>query len=128
MATSQGPYDHASYLTRQNVYLGRTTAGAAGTNCQMGFPVSNMRIRAVAYTVITPTTSVSTMTILAGTGSIGTIVLTSAGAALTVSTSADLNTTIAQGTTLSIKNGTDATGVGSITVEYSIDPASVFTA
>jgi hypothetical protein len=126
-ATSQGAYDHPSYITRQQLFIGRTVAGAAGTSCQVGFPVSTMRIRNVAFTVITANTSVTTNTVLAGTASIGTIVVTSAAAANTISTSGDLNYTLTQGTALSIKNGTDATGVGSIMVECSIDPASVFT-
>jgi tellurite resistance protein TehA-like permease len=126
-ATSQGAYDHPSYITRQQIFLGRTIAGAAGTSCQVGFPVSAMRIRNIAFNVITANTSVTTNTVLAGTTSIGTIVVGSAAAVNSVSTSGDLNYTLAQGTVLSIKNGTDATGVGSIMVECAIDPASVFT-
>jgi hypothetical protein len=126
MPTTGGNYDNPSFLVRQQIFLGRTIAGASGTSCQIAFPVSNMRIRAVALNVITAGTTTDTYTVQAGTTSIGQIII-GTGAANTVTTSSDLNTILTNGTTLNIKNGTDATKVVSVTVEAHIDPAAVWT-
>lgn len=121
---AQGAYDHPTYLTRQMLMLGRTTAGANGTSCQVAFP-SAMRIRNVAVMVITAGTSTDTVTIQNGTTSIGNIVL-GTGAALTTATSSDLNSTLAVGTSLNIKNGTDATRVIQVTAEAHLDQGASF--
>lgn len=126
----QGNYDHPSYITRQQICLGKTTAGANGTSLITALsPVSNMRVRAVSATVITAGTSAGAgncAIILNGTTSIGQINL-GTSAAGTVVASSDLNTTISSGTALAIKNGTDATGVCQVTVEAHLDPSTTWT-
>lgn len=126
MATTQGNYDNPSYLVRQQIVLGRTTAGANGTSCQFAFPVSSMRVRAVGVTVITAGTSTDTMTFQNGTASIGSLVI-GTGAAMTVSTSSDLNAALTAATAFNVKNGTDATRVVSVVAEMHIDPAASWT-
>lgn len=126
MATTGGNYDNPSFLVRQQLILGRTTAGSAGTGCQFSFPVSNMRVRAIALTIITAGTSTDTMTVQAGTTSIGAIVI-GTGAAMTVTTSSDINGTVTNGTALNLKNGTDATRVVSAVAEVHLDPAASWT-
>lgn len=124
-----GNYDHPSYLTRQMVTLGKSVAGANGTSCYKAFPTANMRIRNVAAVVVTAGTSSGSghqAIILNGTTSIGSIAL-GTSAIGSVSTSGDLNTTINAGTAISVKNGTDATGVYDIVAEMYIDPASGWT-
>ena len=123
---AQGNYDHPSYLTRQQIFLGRTVAGANGTSCQIGFPVSNMRIRTVGLNVVTAGTATDTVTFQAGTSSIGSLVMPNP-AANTVVVSTDLNFTLAQGTNFNVKNGADATRVVSVVLEAYIDPASTWT-
>jgi hypothetical protein len=124
---AQGNYDHPSYLTRQQFLLGRTVAGAAGTNCYFATPASNWVVRKVSAIVVTAGTSVTTNTILNGTTSIGTIAVTSAAAAGSVFTSADLNTLITAGTAISFKNGTDATCVVQVVAEANLDVAATWT-
>lgn len=122
-----GPYDHASYLTRQQIRLGKTTAGASGTSAYAAFPASNMRIRNIAAVVVTAGTSTNnTLTVLNGTSSVGAIVL-STNAIGSIGTSGDLNITVGTNTTLSIKNGADATGVAEVVAEGYVDPASGWT-
>lgn len=126
-ATQGGAYTHPSYLTRQQINLGKSTAGASGTSCYFSTPVSNFRVRNVAAIVQTAGTSVTTNTILNGTTSIGTIVVTSAAPAGSVFTSGDLNATVTSGTALSFKNGTDATCVVQVVAECYLDPSAVWT-
>ena len=124
---SAGNYTHPSYLTRQQINLGKSVAGNAGTSCYFSTPVSNFRVRNVAAIVQTAGTSVTTCTVLNGTASIGTIAITSAAAAGSVFTSGDLNTTVTAGTALSLKNGTDATSVVQVVAEIYLDPAATWT-
>ena len=124
-----GPYDHPSYLTRQMIPLGKSVAGANGTSCYKAFPTANMRIRNVAAVVVTAGTSATSgnkCILLNGTTSIGEIVLGTSAAGV-IGTSGDINATITAGTTLSCKNGTDATGVYDVVAEMYIDPASGWT-
>lgn len=121
---AQGSYDHPSYLTRQMVSFGKSVAGANGTSCYRGFP-SNMRIRNVTGCPTVAGTSATTGhvgIVLNGTTSIGQVVL-GTNAVGVIGTSGDLNTTITAGTAVSIKNGTDATGVAEYVAEMHIDPA-----
>jgi hypothetical protein len=123
---AQGNYDHPSYLTRQMVQLGRTTAGATGTSAYFG-AVSNFVVRKVALTVQIAGTAATTSTVLSGTTSIGTIAITSAAVAGTVFTSADLNTLVTAGNALSIKNGADATHVVQAVAEAYLDVQATWT-
>lgn len=122
MAT--GSYDHPSFLARQQLFVGRTTAGANGTNCQTGW-ASAMRVRTVTATVITAGTATDTVVFLNGTTSVGQIVF-GTQAALTVVTSSDVNSTVAVGTTFSYKNGADATRVVAVVYEATLDPAATW--
>lgn len=120
----QGPYDHPSYLTRQALCLGLTTAGNGGTSLRKSFP-NDMRIRNISATVQTAGTSASpghALTVRNGTTSIGLLALGTATQNGTV-TSGDLNFTLPKGSVLNFLNGTDATGVADVVVEAHLDPA-----
>ena len=120
---SQGNYDHPTYLTRQQLALGRTTAGAAGTSLQKAF-TNDMRIRNVSALVITAGTATThNLTVRNGTTSVGLITL-STSTALTVTTSGDLNYLLPKGSVLNVLNGADATGVADVTVEAHTDAQS----
>lgn len=124
----QGNYDHPSYLTRQMIALGKSVAGANGTSCYKAFP-SNMRVRNVVGCPTIAGTSATTGhkgIVLNGTTSLGEVVLGTNAVGVTGS-SGDLNSTITAGTALSIKNGTDATGVAEFIAEMYIDPAGSWT-
>lgn len=124
---AQGNYDHPSYITRQLVPLGNTTAGANGTSCRTSFPIA-MRIRNASVTVVTAGTSATTgnkVDIYNGTSSIGSVTLGTNTAGY-VGTSGDLNSTLAVGTVLACKNGTDATGVANVMLEMHIDQSGTW--
>lgn len=140
MATTGGPIDHPSYLTRQQHSMGQSTAGANGTSCIRGFP-SNVRIRNVSAAVVVAGTSATTGheaiiyclgtcttfnskgvgTQGTSTTSLGVIALNTQAVGY-VGTSGDLNAEINQGSIIFAKNGTDATGVFSLTAELYLDP------
>jgi hypothetical protein len=146
---AQGNYDHPSYLTRQAIGLGVSTAGANGTSGGHAF-ISNMRLRKVAVTVRTAGTSATTgnslnlmclgtylsgyatgltgtaLTTTTGTNTLAQIALGSTGA-LTVTTSTDINVNILAGSVLFYKNGTDATGVCDAIAEMYLDPQATWT-
>ena len=137
----QGNYDHPSYLTRQQINLGKTTAGSAGTTILYSPTVSNMRIRQVAAAVVVAgtntgaNTSAGSVTLFAystntgatGTASIG-IITPGANARLTpASLSGDLNYTLNTGFVLGAVNGTDAQLSVQLTAEMYIDPSSTWT-
>ena len=144
---AQGNYDHPSYLTRQTIGLGVSTAGANGTSGGRAF-ISDMRIRNMIAVVRTAGTSSGTgnsaivlcigtsitgynlvpqvLTTNTTTATVGTIALGSQ-AALTTGTSGDRNTVIKAGSVLAMKNGTDATGVYDVTLEAYIDPSGTWT-
>jgi hypothetical protein len=146
---AQGAVDHPSYLTRQAISLGITTAGANGTSGGFSF-ISDMRIRKVSATVRTAGTSagsgnqvqllcVGTCYTGFSTGAMGTAITTNTGtttlgfvalgstAAYTVTTSSDFNVRLQAGSTLVMKNGTDATGVAAIVMEAYLDPSATWT-
>lgn len=136
-----GNYDHPSYLARQQVSLGRTTAGANGTSPNAKAFTNNQRLRNVTAVVGTAGTSatsgnqviigcVGTCTQFGTTGvgtvgtattTLGTIVL-GTSTANSVATSGDLNVCLNAGAVLYLKNGTDATGVAEVTAEMHVDP------
>lgn len=142
---AQGNYDHPSYLTRQVIGMGVSTAGASGTSGGRSF-ISDMRVRKMSVCVRTAGTSAgagnscnlmavgtivtgynsTSLTTSTGTNTVGTVALGSTGA-FTVTTSTDMNTLIKAGTVLFIKNGTDATGVCDSNVEGYIDPSGTWT-
>ena len=146
---NQGNYDNPSYLTRQQINLGVTTAGANGTSTPFGF-ISDMRIRKAALTVKTAGTSSGagngviflcvgtcitgfstgvgfTLTTNTGTTTILAITALGSGTANTSVASADMNTRIQAGSVILCKNGTDATGVAQVTLEAYIDPEASWT-
>ena len=123
----QGNYDHPSYLTRAFFGPLTTVAGANGTSLSFVAP-QDIQIRGLSATVVTAGTSAgagNSVFILSGTTSVtnssvslGTNTAGSAGVATTV----DLNTKVSKGGLISLKNGTDATGVARVTIEYNIAP------
>ena len=116
---AKGNYDHPSYLTRQQICLGSTVAGNAGTSAQFA-ALSDMNLRNVIAVVQTAGTSTNNIAkIYAGTSSLGQIALSTSAIGST-GTTGDLNTKITQGTVLSIVNGADATGVARVTIEANI--------
>jgi hypothetical protein len=146
---AQGNYDNPSYLTRQQIQLGNTTAGAGGTSGGFSF-ISDMRIRKASFTVRTAGTSSGsgngvillcvgtcitgfstglgfTLTTNTGTTTICAITALGSGTAQTCVTSTDCNTRIQAGSALYFKNGTDATGVANVTIEAYIDPEGSWT-
>lgn len=146
---AQGNYDHPSYLARQQISLGTTTAGNAGTSQGRAF-ISDMRMRKAIATVRTAGTSSgggnavniicigtyvtgyssgligTALTTSSGTNTVGTIALGSS-AAYTTTTSTDMDVKILAGSVLALKNGTDATGVADIVAEMYIDPGATWT-
>lgn len=138
MAISQGGVDHPSYLVRQQLWLGKTTAGANGTS-QLAALSNQTRLRNASAVVNTAGTSATTgnqiiigcvgtcTTFTAGVGTqgtgtttLGTIVL-GTSTANSVATSGDLNAVINAGSVVYCKNGTDATGVASVSLEHHVD-------
>jgi hypothetical protein len=140
-------YDHPSYLTRQQIGLGVTTAGANGTSSGRTF-LSDIRIRNIAAVVRVAGTSAGTgnaaniicvgtmttgfnlvpqvLTTSTGTNTIGQIALGSQ-AAYTIGTSGDRNTVVQAGSVIIVKNGTDATGTCDVTMECYINPLASWT-
>jgi hypothetical protein len=124
---AQGNYDHPSYLTRQQVVLGPTLAGASGTSAVTVFN-SNMRIRQVVGCVQVAGTAAQALSILfSGTTALGTINWGTSVAVQSIGTIGDLNTTVTAGTVVSVKNGADATCTARLTLECYIDPAASWT-
>lgn len=133
--TSSGSYTDPSFLVRQRCFLGRTTAGAAGTSI-LDTPYSAMRLHALTAGVITAGTVVGTGVGAAGVAvnvqvngsniANGTIAL-STNAKGVFGTTADLNYAVPAGGTISIVNGTDATFVCTVAYDWSLDPAPTTT-
>jgi hypothetical protein len=144
---AQGAVDHPSYITRQQIGLGVSTAGANGTSGGKAF-ISAMRVRKIAAVVRTAGTSAGNAVNLLcigtcytgmSTGAIGTALTTNTGTttigtltlgtatALSVATSSDFNTTVAAGSVIAYKNGTDATGVYDVDMECYLDPSATWT-
>lgn len=123
----QGNYDHPSYLTRQQVHLGLTTAGASGTSLITNY-TNQMRLRNVVATVAVAGTSGTTghkLDVFVGTSSVGTITLGTSAVQAT-GTSGDLNTIVPIGSPVFTKNGTDATGTARVVMELHTDPSATW--
>jgi hypothetical protein len=141
-------YDHPSYLTRQAIGLGVSTAGANGTSGGHSF-ISDMRIRKVSVVTRVAGTSSGagnecnllyigtsitgfgvgnpfTLTTATGTITIGSVALGSS-TAYSVTTSSDFNTRLVAGGTVVYKNGTDATGTYDVIAEMYLDPEATWT-
>ncbi len=121
-----GSYTHPAYLTRQ-IMTFLTTAGANGTSGVRALPwdIDVHQITAAVITAGTSATSGNQVFLLSGTSSVASsAVALGTGTAGVVGTSGDLATKIPAGTLISIKNGTDATGVASVTVEYNLNPTT----
>lgn len=128
---AQGNYDHPSYLTRQQIVIGPSTAGASGTSCHIAFN-SQMRIRQIYQTVaVAGTIGTNVGMIVFGNGTAvpsGTQAFGTAGNTIgAVVASSDLNYTLPAGQVLAFKNLTDATATQRYTVEAYLDPASTWT-
>lgn len=140
---SQGPIDHPSYITRQQIALGNTTVGATKTNQVFTSPASNIRVRACSALVNIAGTAAATVALFAiGTGTtftatssatftttstIGTATLTTSAAGSVVAINTDANLTINSGGRLVTITGTDATVQSSIYIEAYVDPLSSWT-
>lgn len=140
---SQGPYDHPSYLARQQLNLGAPTSGASKTTLHFTPPASNLRVRACTAMVTVAGTAAATVALFAiGTGTtftstssatftttstIGTATLSTSAAGTVVAISTDANLTINSGGRLVSVTGTDATVTSTISVEAYVDPASSWT-
>lgn len=117
-------YDHPAYLTRVPINMGRTTAGAAGTTGAQIMPWP-MRIHggmAIVNTAGTSTGSGHRVDIMVGTASMGQIALgTATIGASAISTGADMNILAPAGVAIYLRNGTDATGVATVTLDATLD-------
>lgn len=130
---AQGNYEHPSYLTRQHLFLGRTTAGAAGAsiNFTPPYPIVLHRFTAsvsVAGTVVGTGVGAAgaCVSLRNGTAIVAGTVVLSTNAAGVFGTTTDLAYTVPAGGTLTVLNGTDATLVASCAVEYNIDPSGTW--
>lgn len=129
----QGNYDHPSYIVRQNLPLGRTSAGAAGTSI-LYTPQTAIRIRSLTAGIITAGTVVGTgvgaagvaVAVWNGTAVVGGTVSLSTNAKGVFGTTGDLNYAVPAGGTISIVNGTDATFVATVQLEYHNDPVGTW--
>ena len=119
-----GKYDHPTFLTRQ-AFVMLTTAGANGTSATMTLPW-DINVHQMRATVVTAGTSATTghqVFLLSGTTSV-----TNSSIALNTltagqgGTTGDLATKITAGTLISLKNGTDATGVARVVLEWNQSP------
>lgn len=140
---SQGPIDHPSYVTRQQLCLGATTVGASKTDQLFTSPSSNVRVRSASALVNIAGTGAATVALFAiGTGTtitatatatftttstIGTATLSTSAAGTIVSLSTDANLVLNSGGRLVSITGTDATVQSKIIVESYIDPLSGWT-
>lgn len=119
-------YDHPGYLTRQFEGPFTTTAGANGTSTWGVVYPYDIHIHTVSAVVKTAGTSAASgnqVFLLAGTSTVvGTPVALGTNTAGFVGTSADAAATVAAGTVIHVKNGTDATGVAIVNFEFNVAP------
>lgn len=121
---ASGPYDHPSYLTRQ-VLSFVATAGANGTSDTKILPWDVDVHQLSAVVVTAGTTAGATVFLLSGTTTVANSTITNGtSTAGSIGTTGDLATKITAGTLISLKNGTDATGVARCTLEYNINPTT----
>jgi len=128
---AQGNYDHPSYLTRQQIYVGQVTGlSGTGSGCYFSPPGANLRVRKVCGVVATAGTGsagTNALGIYFGTASVGSLAMGTTAVGSIVS-SGDLNAVLYTGTAFQItKSSADATGVTNIIVECNIDPAASWT-
>lgn len=122
----QGNYDHPTYLAR-NVLQFRTSAGANGTSSSFILPWAVDVHQMSAVVAVAGTTAGATVFLLSGTSSVTNSLITyGTSTAGSTGTTGDLAATIPAGTLISIKNGTDATGVANVTVEYNLNPLATW--
>jgi hypothetical protein len=121
-------YDHPTFITRQMDNLGKTTAGASGTSLITAYPTA-VRLHRVAVAVASQGTSAGVavnVINLSGTTTTTAAAIALSSATATVGytsvTAGDLNFSIPAGSITYITNGTDATGVSSVTLELTLDP------
>ena len=140
---SQGPIDHPSYITRQQIVLGSAITGASKTTPLFTSPASNVRIRAATALVQVAGTGASSVALVAiGTGNtftstssatftttstIGTATLSTSAAGTVVTISTDANLTLNKGGYLAAITGTDATQQVQVQIESYVDPLSSWT-
>lgn len=121
---ASGPYNHPTFLTRQ-CFLLTTTAGANGTSQTFSLPwdINVHQMRATVVTAGTSAGSGHQVFLLSGTTSVtsSSIALNTMTAGQT-GTTGDLATKITAGTLISLKNGTDATGVARVAIEWNQAP------
>ena len=117
-------YDHPSFLSR-DFFTITTTAGANGTSGAFVLPW-DINVHQMVATVATAGTATGHQVfLLSGTSSVANSSITlTTNTAGSFGTTGDLATKIPQGTLISIKNGTDATGVARVVVEYNLSPDS----
>jgi hypothetical protein len=123
-----GRYDHPAYLVPQWQHFGKTTAGAAGTSIRHTPPYA-IRIKSVTAGVVTAGTvagAAAGIVIQQDGTAKGTISL-STNVAGVFGTAGGLDFTVPAGGTLAFVNGTDATFVADVSMEYKIDPAASWT-
>lgn len=134
---AQGPYDHASYLTRQRLGLGNFTAGSGGLGRPMGLPwairahIPGLAVQTAGTTSVNAmqlivigtytTTTSGTSTTTTGTNTLQSVTI-GTGAANSVTTGSDCNVTINAGSVVYLKNNTDATAVYEGWLEFTLDP------
>lgn len=123
---AQGDYTHPSYLAR-HVLQFLTTSGANGTSGALVLPWDIDVHQMCAYVVTAGTSSGAgnQVFLLSGTSSVASSSITLGSSTAGVNgTTGDLATKIPALTTISLKNGTDATGVVRVTLEYNINPTT----
>lgn len=133
MAT--GAYDAPQYTVAE-VFNLTTTAGANTVQTQKFVAFAALQLKAVQATAITAGTSATTghcailKVITAGgttTTAVGTVALGTSSANVTTNTAFASTATMAQGDILTITNGTDATGVIALAIEYRTQPGATYT-
>jgi hypothetical protein len=104
-----------------------SAAGANGTSNTLALPwdINVHQMRAVVVTAGTSATSGNQVFLLSGTTSVtSSSIALGTGTAGTGGTTGDLATLIPAGTLISLKNGTDATGVARVMLEFNLAPAT----
>lgn len=130
-----GNYDAAEYSTTKNFQL-VTTAGANTVQTQKFVAFAALQLKAVQATAITAGTSATTghcaiLKVITANGTtttaVGTVALGTSSANVSTNTAFASTATMAQGDILTITNGTDATGVIGLSIEYRTLPGATYT-
>lgn len=118
------PYDVRIRNAVANVSVAGTSSGAGNqavlyiVGTSVAFPNSSL-----TYGSLTATGTVTAVTTTTTTATIGTVVLGSSTAG-SAAVSGDMNVRLPAGQALLVKNGTDATGTYSLSIEFHLDPAT----